>query len=152
MASSAASPSHVPPCPYWVQFPTLNTTPCQGSSGVSPFDSLYCSFTPFCLCYCWLIKHSWLVWKGVLVQCLSSAWSLRISTVPGKSLYLSQGCYGCNTKSTWYSCYSGNVPGLHILLWVELLTLFTSGLPFLLCSPFIFVENLEKFGLKIFWV
>ena len=38
-------------------------------------------------------------------------------------------CYGCNTKSTWYSSYSGNVPGLHILLRVELLTPFTSGLP-----------------------
>ena len=36
-----------------------------------------------------------------------------------------------------YSCYSSNVPGLHIILWVELLTLFTSGLPFLLCSSFV---------------
>ena len=36
----------------------------------------------------------------------------------------------------WYSCYSSNVPGLHIILRVELLTLFTSGLPFLLYSSF----------------
>ena len=45
--------------------------------------------SPFCLHSCLLIKHPWLVYKGVLVQCLSSAWSLRISAVPGKSLYLS---------------------------------------------------------------
>ena len=36
-----------------------------------------------------------------------------------------------------YSCNSGNVPRLHIILQVELLTLFTSGLPFLLCSSFV---------------
>ena len=36
-----------------------------------------------------------------------------------------------------YSCYSSNVPRLHIILQVELLTPFTSGLPFLLCSSFV---------------
>ena len=36
-----------------------------------------------------------------------------------------------------YSCNSGNVPGPQIILQVELLTLFTSGLPFLLCSSFV---------------
>ena len=49
-----------------------------------------------------------------------------------------EGCYGCNTKSTRYSGYSGNVPGLHILLQVKLLTPFTSGLPFLLFIIFPF--------------
>ena len=63
--------------------------PCQGSSRVSPFGSLYCSFAPFCLCSCLLIKHPWLVQKGVLVQCLSSAWSLRISSVPAGHYLLS---------------------------------------------------------------
>ena len=29
----------------------------QGFSRVSPFGSLYCSFTPFCLRSCLLIKH-----------------------------------------------------------------------------------------------
>ena len=37
----------------------------------------------------------------------------------------------------WYSCNSGNVPGPHIILQDKLLTPFTSGLPFLLCSPFV---------------
>ena len=53
-------------------------------------------------------------------------------------------CYGYNTKSTRYSCYSGNVPGLHILLWVKLLTPFTSGLPFLLCSSFVLTLLIRK--------
>ena len=53
-------------------------------------------------------------------------------------------CHGCNTKSTQYSCYSGNVPGLYILLRVELLTPFTSGLPFLLCSSFVLTLLIRK--------
>ena len=58
-------------------------------------------------------------------------------------------CYGCNTKSTRYSCYSGNVPGLHISLRVELLTLFTSGLPFLLCSSFVLTLLIRKHRLVV---
>ena len=50
----------------------------------------------------------------------------EVGVVVGEAIAL---CYGCNTKSTRYSSYSGNVPELHILLRVELLTLFTSGLP-----------------------
>ena len=53
-------------------------------------------------------------------------------------------CYSCNTKSTRYSGYSSNVPGLHILLRVELLTPFTSGLPFLLCSSFVLTLLIRK--------
>ena len=58
-------------------------------------------------------------------------------------------CYGCNTKSTRYSGYSSNVPGLHILLQVELLTPFTSGLPFLLCSSFILTLLVRKHHLVV---
>ena len=58
-------------------------------------------------------------------------------------------CYGCNTKSTRYSGYSGNVPGLHILLWVELLTPFTSRLPFLLCSSFILTLLIREHRLVV---
>ena len=58
-------------------------------------------------------------------------------------------CYGCNTKSTRYSCYSGNVPGLHILLRVELLTPFTSGIPFLLCSSFVLTLLIRKHCLVV---
>ena len=43
-----------------------------------------------------------------------------------------------------YSCYSSNVPGLHIILWVELLTPFTSELPFLLCSSFVSTLLIRK--------
>ena len=48
-----------------------------------------------------------------------------------------------------YSCYSGNVPGLHILLRVELLTPFTSGLPFLLCSSFDLTLLIRKHRLVV---
>ena len=48
-----------------------------------------------------------------------------------------------------YSCNSGNVPGPHIILWVELLTPSTSGLPFLLCSPFILTLLIRKHRLVI---
>ena len=44
----------------------------------------------------------------------------------------------------WYSCYSGNDPGPHIILQVELLTPSTSGLPFLLCSPFVLTLLVRK--------
>ena len=60
-----------------------------------------------------------------------------------------QRCYGCNTKSTQYSGYSGNVPGLHILLRVKLLTLFTSGLPFLLCSSFVLTLLIREHRLVV---
>ena len=53
-------------------------------------------------------------------------------------------CYGCNTKSIQYSSHSGNVPGLHLLLQVELLTPSTSGLLFLLCSSFVLVIAVLK--------
>ena len=43
-----------------------------------------------------------------------------------------------------YSCNSGNVPGPHVILRVELLTPFTSGLPFLLCSPFVSTLLIRK--------
>ena len=43
-----------------------------------------------------------------------------------------------------YTCYSDNVPGLHIKLQVELLTPFTSGLPFLLCSSFVLTLLIRK--------
>ena len=48
-----------------------------------------------------------------------------------------------------YSCYSGNVPGLHIILQVELLTLFTSRLPFLLCSSFVSTLLIRKHRLVV---
>ena len=44
----------------------------------------------------------------------------------------------------WYSCNSGNVPGPHIILRVELLTPFTSGLSFLLCSSFVLTLLIRK--------
>ena len=43
-----------------------------------------------------------------------------------------------------YSCYSGNVPGLHTILRVKLLTPLTSGLPFLLCSSFVLTLLIRK--------
>ena len=58
-------------------------------------------------------------------------------------------CYGCNTKSARYSGYSGNVPGLHILLRDKLLTPFTSELPFLLCSSFVLTLLIRKHHLVI---
>ena len=58
-------------------------------------------------------------------------------------------CYGCNTKLTRYSCYSSNVPRLHISLQVELLTPFTSGLPFLLCSSFVLTLLIRKHRLVV---
>ena len=48
-----------------------------------------------------------------------------------------------------YSYYSGNVPRFHIILWVKLLTLFTSGLPFLLCSSFVLTLLIRKCRLVI---
>ena len=60
-----------------------------------------------------------------------------VVTEHGTDVRVQRLCYGCNTKSIRYSDYSGNVPGLHILLQVKLLTPFTSGLPFLLCSSFV---------------
>ena len=65
------------------------------------------------------------------------------------ALVTKEKCHGCNTKSTRYSGYSGNVPGLHILLQVELLTPFTSGLPFLLCSSFVLTLLIREHCLVI---
>ena len=48
-----------------------------------------------------------------------------------------------------YSCYSGKVPGPHIILQVELLTPSTSGLPFLLCSPFVLTLLIRKCRLVV---
>ena len=42
------------------------------------------------------------------------------------------------------SCNSGNIPRPHIILQVKLLTPFTSGLPFLLCSPFVSTLLIRK--------
>ena len=43
-----------------------------------------------------------------------------------------------------YSWNSSNVPGPHIILRVKLLTPFTSGLPFLLCSSFVLTLLIRK--------
>ena len=71
-------------------------------------------------------------------------------------LHLCEHCYSVTVvtpSQLRYSCYSGNVPRLHIILRAKLLTLFTSGLPSLLCSSFVLTLLNRKHHLDVhlFW-
>ena len=70
--------------------------------------------------------------------------------VRGSILFLLSMCVTVVTPSQLrYSCYSGNVLGPHITLRVELLTPFTSTLPFLLCSSFVLSLLIRKHHLVV---
>ena len=114
--------------------------------------------SPFCL----VIGCSWSTGSGSALPQLYNAWDFPTTDLCSHThhcLMLSwlltrhSACCLIVTVVTpsqlRYSCNSGNVPGLHIILQVELLTPFTSRLPFLLCSSFVLTLLIRKHRLVV---